>query len=39
MSNLVATTENQTQKIDNVSILTNGELFNRLRTLSEVMAN
>ncbi|MFM4571467.1 RecT family recombinase, partial [Klebsiella pneumoniae subsp. ozaenae] len=27
------------QKIDNVSILTNGELFNRLRTLSEVMAN
>ncbi|HBZ1259472.1 TPA: enterohemolysin, partial [Klebsiella pneumoniae] len=38
MSNLVATTENQTQKIDNVSILTNGELFNRLRTLSEVMA-
>lgn len=39
MSNLVATTDNQTQKIDNVSILTNGELFNRLRTLSEVMAN
>ncbi len=39
MSNLVATTENQTQKIDNISILTNGELFNRLRTLSEVMAN
>lgn len=39
MSNLVATTDNQTQNIDNVSILTNGELFNRLRTLSEVMAN
>ncbi|MHB0837179.1 RecT family recombinase [Klebsiella grimontii] len=39
MSNLVATTDNRTQKIDNVSILTNGELFNRLRTLSEVMAN
>ncbi|MBZ7547903.1 recombinase RecT [Klebsiella oxytoca] len=39
MSNLVATTDNQTQKIDNVSILTNGELFNRMRTLSEVMAN
>ncbi|MDM4271032.1 RecT family recombinase [Klebsiella oxytoca] len=39
MSNLVVTTDNQTQKIDNVSILTNGELFNRLRTLSEVMAN
>lgn len=39
MSILVTTTDNQTQKIDNVSILTNGELFNRLRTLSEVMAN
>lgn len=39
MSTSIATTENQTQKIDNVSILTNGELFNRLRTLSEVMAN
>lgn len=39
MSNLLTTTDNQTQKIDNVSILTNGELFNRLRTLSEVMAN
>jgi hypothetical protein len=39
MTNLVTTTDNQTQKIDNVSILTNGELFNRLRTLSEVMAN
>ncbi|SXZ03430.1 RecT family recombinase [Klebsiella pneumoniae] len=39
MSNLVATTDNQTQRIDNVSILTNGELFDRLRTLSEVMAN
>lgn len=38
MSTSIATTENQTQKIDNVSILTNGELFNRLRTLSEVMA-
>ncbi|ECW0107011.1 recombinase RecT [Salmonella enterica] len=39
MSTSIATTENQTQKIDNVSILTNGELFDRLRTLSEVMAN
>ncbi|WOJ29064.1 RecT family recombinase [Citrobacter koseri] len=39
MSNLVATTDNQTQRIDNISILTNGELFDRLRTLSEVMAN
>ncbi|EAA2595807.1 enterohemolysin [Salmonella enterica subsp. enterica] len=39
MSTSIATTDNQTQKIDNVSILTNGELFNRLRTLSEVMAN
>lgn len=39
MSTSITTTENQTQKIDNVSILTNGELFNRLRTLSEVMAN
>lgn len=39
MSTSITTAENQTQKIDNVSILTNGELFNRLRTLSEVMAN
>ncbi|HAD5969466.1 TPA_asm: enterohemolysin [Salmonella enterica subsp. enterica serovar Typhimurium] len=39
MSTSIATTDNQTQKIDNVSILTNGELFNRLRTLSDVMAN
>lgn len=39
MSTAISTTENKTQMIDNVSILTNGELFNRLRTLSEVMAN
>ncbi|MDU5051522.1 MAG: RecT family recombinase [Klebsiella variicola] len=39
MSNLMTTTENQTQKIDNISILTNGELFNRLLKISEVMAN
>ncbi|MFG0817567.1 enterohemolysin [Raoultella ornithinolytica] len=39
MSNLVATTDNQTQRIDNVSILTNADLFNRLLKISEVMAN
>ncbi|EBB7291753.1 recombinase RecT [Salmonella enterica] len=39
MSSSVTTIENQTQKIDNVSILTNGDLFDRLRTLSDVMAN
>lgn len=39
MSNLMTTTDNQTQKIDNISILTNGELFNRLLKISEVMAN
>jgi hypothetical protein len=35
----MTTTDNQTQKIDNISILTNGELFNRLLKISEVMAN
>lgn len=39
MSNLMTTTDSQTQKIDNISILTNGELFNRLLKISEVMAN
>nr|VUD31433.1 putative exodeoxyribonuclease VIII [Raoultella sp. NCTC 9187] len=39
MSNIMTTTDNQTQKIDNISILTNGELFNRLLKISEVMAN
>lgn len=39
MSNLVASTDNQIQRIDNVSILTNAELFNRLLKISEVMAN
>ena len=39
MSNLVVTTDNQTQRIDNVSILTNADLFNRLLKISEVMAN
>lgn len=39
MSTALSTSENQTQMIDNISILTNGELFDRLRTLSEVMAN
>ncbi|EDQ2392344.1 recombinase RecT [Salmonella enterica subsp. enterica] len=39
MSSSVTTIENQTQRIDNVSILTNGDLFDRLRTLSDVMAN
>jgi hypothetical protein len=39
MTTSIATTENKTQMIDNVSILTNGELFNRLLKISEVMAN
>ncbi|EDW2054853.1 recombinase RecT [Salmonella enterica subsp. enterica] len=39
MSSSVTTIESQTQKIDNVSILTNGDLFDRLRALSDVMAN
>ncbi|EPZ2459385.1 RecT family recombinase [Citrobacter youngae] len=39
MSTAISTTENKTQMIDNISILTNGELFDRLRTLSTVMAN
>lgn len=39
MSNLVTTTDNQPQRIDNVSILTNADLFNRLLKISEVMAN
>ncbi|MBJ9273748.1 recombinase RecT [Citrobacter freundii] len=39
MSTVISTNENKTQLIDNISILTNGELFERLRTLSVVMAN
>jgi len=39
MSTAISTNENKTQMIDNISILTNGELFERLRTLSVVMAN
>ena len=39
MSSAISTNENKTQMIDNISILTNGELFDRLRTLSAVMAN
>ncbi|MEX3022685.1 recombinase RecT [Kluyvera sp. STS39-E] len=39
MSTAITTNENKTQMIDNISILTNGELFDRLRTLSTVMAN
>lgn len=39
MSTAISTNENKTQMIDNISILTNGELFDRLRTLSAVMAN
>lgn len=39
MSTVITTNENKTQMIDNISILTNGELFDRLRTLSAVMAN
>ncbi|HBW41505.1 MAG TPA: enterohemolysin [Leclercia adecarboxylata] len=39
MSTAISTNENKTQLIDNISILTNGELFERLRTLSVVMAN
>lgn len=39
MTTSIATAENKTQMIDNVSILTNGDLFNRLLKISEVMAN
>ncbi|MEH3412297.1 RecT family recombinase [Phytobacter diazotrophicus] len=39
MSTAISTSENKTQMIDNISILTNGELFNRLLKISEVMAN
>lgn len=39
MSTVISNNENKTQMIDNISILTNGELFERLRTLSTVMAN
>lgn len=39
MSNIASITPTQTQKIDNVSILTNGELFDRLLKISQVMAN
>lgn len=39
MTTAISTNENKTQLIDNISILTNGELFDRLRTLSVVMAN
>lgn len=39
MSTAISTNENKTQLIDNISILTNGDLFERLRTLSVVMAN
>lgn len=39
MTTAISTSENKTQLIDNISILTNGELFDRLRTLSVVMAN
>lgn len=39
MSTAISTNENKAQLIDNISILTNGDLFERLRTLSVVMAN
>lgn len=39
MSTVISTSENKSQMIDNISILTNGELFNRLLKISEVMAN
>ncbi|EIM6319465.1 recombinase RecT [Salmonella enterica] len=38
MSTSIVTTENQTPKIDSVSILTNGELFDRMLTLANVMS-
>ncbi|EGJ5261081.1 enterohemolysin [Salmonella enterica subsp. enterica serovar Typhimurium] len=38
MSTSIVTTENQTPKIDSVSILTNGELFDRMLTLASVMS-
>ena len=39
MNTEISTTDNKTQMIDNVTILTNGELFDRLQKLSNVMAN
>ncbi|WP_313686040.1 RecT family recombinase [Pantoea sp.] len=39
MATEIIASENKNQKIDNISILTNGELFNRLQSLSSVMAN
>lgn len=38
MTTEIVASENKNQKIDNISILTNGDLFNRLQTLSAVMA-
>jgi len=39
MSEITTITSNAPRTIDNVSILTNGELFTRLQTLARVMAN
>lgn len=39
MTTEIIASENKNQKIDNISILTNGELFSRLQSLSSVMAN
>ncbi|MCS3430067.1 RecT family recombinase [Klebsiella sp. BIGb0407] len=39
MTTSIATADNKTQMIDNVSILTNGDLFDRLLKISAVMAN
>lgn len=39
MSTVISVNENKNQLIDNISILTNGELFERLLVLSKVMAN
>ncbi|MDF7658352.1 recombinase RecT [Erwiniaceae bacterium L1_54_6] len=39
MATEIIASENKNQKIDNISILTNGDLFNRLQSLSSVMAN
>lgn len=39
MATEIIASENKNQKIDNISILTNGDLFNRLQSLSAVMAN
>lgn len=38
MTTEIVASENKNQKIDNISILTNGDLFNRMQSLATVMA-